>query len=410
MVEQKNSEKKTGEREDGPSIVTAEDFSESRDKIQADLFGNKLPNDEGFIVDKRQNLEKVERDSDKKAGEKTQKTKRQIAIEVTVAILIYLFLMALIFRLPIEKILTIQVIAGTILSILFMLFLHRQYKKSWFALSLILFFIASLIAYQVVWIDQEPPRDSIITLFSSSGADSITWLNYASCDYSCWNNLLHSKCSNVFHNNLSKNGDLSEELLDGPIKNYSALKINCTPRKNLFTEGDYMFCRFNSSVILPYEIMAVNCLMNRTDGNVTYPVHMSFITRLIPWFCINYVGLSCTDSDWKEINEVNGSYPIKIQTSGLQDIALALDWQYSYVEAIGNNSPGGVGKAWEYKKGIVYKPNTPIDISSGEEVLEYSKKSRERGYQFILALFALFSVSTAVYNLKKLWENKKDEK
>jgi hypothetical protein len=302
------------------------------------------------------------------------------------------------------------ILAGENLTLYIAIFLLAQVvyliifflKKFWFGLSLSLFFIASLIAYQVIWFAQEPPQDSAVTLFFNISSDSSDWPIH-SCNYNCWNNLHYSRCDFVSLNDFSLNNvDLSEEFLDGPIKNYSILNINCTPRNGLFEEGDDIICQFNSNkVLLPYDINAENCLMNRSEGNVTHTVHRFFRTQLTPRYCINYAGRDCTD--WKDVQVVNGSFPIKIVTTGLQNIALALDWCYSYEESNGNYNSNDFGKNCESKQGIVYKSNAAIHIRSSEEVLEYSKNKRDRGYQFVLALFALFSVSSAVYNLKKLW-------
>ena len=297
----------------------------------------------------------------------------------------------------------------SVISFLYIYILHHLYNKFWFALSLSLFYIASLIAYQVIWVDQEMPHDDPLTLFPESRYSTDppfpgVYMGLQSpCDYtSCAKNLIYSNCESVSPD------DFKVWINPSSINNwsnYDNLQVTCSPIDGLFEENANIDCFFNStSIYLPYTVSASYCSMKSNENNSTKLEYQFFTSRLTPSYCIKQASSKCTE--WKEIELINKSFNIRTTTTGLYNIVLALDWNYSYEISNGHSNSNKFGESRSLTKGIIYTSTNLINVSSKEKVDYYRQKAKERTSQFILAIFVLFTIPTAINELKKLWENK----
>lgn len=293
---------------------------------------------------------------------------------------------------------------GGVAIILFFIFLHiiNRYKKFWFGLAIVSFLVASLVAYNLIWIDSIPRNEPVyLTPYLSSNDPMGLW--------SYMGSLKQGNITNASPNDV-------KEYLEGK-KNLSWYHeyeyIKCEPIAEVFVENSYIICHIpflrgysDDSSKIPF-IISAESTEDKGDGiTKKYGIHMELLSNIS--IC-RYTDSGSIQENCEtfEHNMRGPIHPIPTTNKGLYRVDILFKWVGTYHEYTYNGTKRTLSK------------NIPISVS---DFLQYSsiqsnlyvhsiesinQQQRERNYQFIIALFALFGIFPAVYHLRNLWRNEK---
>jgi hypothetical protein len=295
-------------------------------------------------------------------------------------------------------------------------FFHSFYDEYWFIFSILLFAIASFFAFQLIWLDQEQAPDSV-----EIWAENDVSRNYLGL-YPPEINLTLFK---------DENGGRSltpaefKEYVNGRYTNHIPITsfIFCSPyRENYFEVGLKTQCYFN---------IRINGIWGSTEfveGNRSSKFFFDLVPKSSVFLCSGTDSNDCTNScDSKIVNEYSYDYyknsyiPFTNENDDFYDLRSTIIFdnpleQGTYSLRVLIYWEGNLSEyiIYPYKieniekkinnTAIMYSGNT-LNIRSKEDVWNISQKEKERGYQLIIALFALFGIFPAVYYLRKLWRN-----
>lgn len=222
-------------------------------------------------------------------------------------------------------------------------------KKFWFGLAIFLFLFALTIAYSMIWGVLE---DKPITFQPASGK-----INTYDASETCAN-----------------------------------ISVVCKPKPGdvVFTENHYAICTFKIS--------------EPTAGSECFIGSPQCKTILVR-YVVSEIGSTKSEGKCNPTQVIRGygekPMLLRIGFAGYKNFQFQFACYDKRIEKDFNSSGCSTDQTVEatlFEKAI--------DVKTRSEANEVKHRINERNYQFILALFALFTIFPATFYLRKLWENK----
>ncbi len=229
-------------------------------------------------------------------------------------------------------------------------------KKLWFGLAIVLFVVAGLVAYNLIWTELEP-KDKPVLL---SGANNSIALGSDTLGFGIYNSTFET-CAFIYTMCESPNN----VFMEGSILNCKTeLRSSNNPKCKSF---------LNSSYVLVNRVLVCNAPFEINETCIQRPIYPS-ITGY-------------------------GTYNHSILLSRAGLTYIRFDSQYLLKDKE-SSEPGLYDKSYTLSN---YR-NVLLNVKSISEVED---KKITRVSLLITSLFALFTIFPAVYHLRNLWRNEK---